>query len=234
VGARTVVLLPPSEGKASGGRGHPWAPGTGSFPDLDEARARVLAALGSASTVADDPTLPAIERYTGVLYRELDAATLTPAGKRRLARQVLIVSGLWGLVGPRDPIPTYRLKMSARLDGIGRLSSWWRPQLTEVLAPRLRGAVVWDLLPIEHAAALNWDQLAPRRRVTARFLDANGRTVSHWNKLLKGTIVRGLAETGASDPAELAGFEHPQGYRFDPVSSQLDSPMASVVLHACS
>jgi cytoplasmic iron level regulating protein YaaA (DUF328/UPF0246 family) len=192
----------------------------------------VLAALGSANTVADDPTLPAIERYVGVLYRELDAATLSPAGKRRLVRQVLIVSGLWGLVGPRDPIPAYRLKMSARLDGVGRLSTWWRPQLTEALASRVPGAVIWDLLPIEHSAAIDWDHLAPRRRVTVRFLDANGRTVSHWNKLLKGSIVRWLAETGATDPAELAGFEHPQGYRFDSVSSQLDGPLASVVLRA--
>ncbi len=227
---RTVVLLPPSEGKAQGGRGQVWTPGTGSFPELDDARNRVLAALGPTSTVADDPTLPAIERYTGVLYKELDAATLTPVGKRRLTRQVLVVSGLWGLVGPRDPIPAYRLKMSARLDGIGRLSTWWRPQLTAALAPRVRGAVVWDLLPIEHAAAIDWEQLGPRRRVTVRFLDANGRTVSHWNKLLKGSIVRWLAETGVTEPAELAGFEHPQGYRFDPVSSQLDGPVVSVVL----
>lgn len=229
---RTVVLLPPSEGKAQGGRGEPWRPGTGSFPDLDDARGRVLTALGPTSTVADDPTLAAIERYTGVLYRELDAATLTPVGKRRLARQVLIVSGLWGLVGPRDPIPAYRLKMSARLDGFGRLSTWWRPQLTAALAPRVRGAVVWDLLPIEHAAAIDWHDLAPRRRVTVRFLDADGRTVSHWNKLLKGSIVRWLAETGATDPADLAGFEHPQGYRFDPVSSQLGGTVATVVLRA--
>ena len=51
---------------------------------------------------------------------------------------------------------------------------------------------MWDLLPNEHAAAMDWAAGAPARRVTVRFLDAEGRTVSHWNKLLKGSLVRWL------------------------------------------
>jgi cytoplasmic iron level regulating protein YaaA (DUF328/UPF0246 family) len=200
--------------------------------DLDRARRQVLSALGRRHPVRSAPTAPAIERYTGVLYRELDAASLRAPARRRLAANVLTVSGLWGLVAPEDPIPAYRLKMSANVAPLGKLSTWWRPRLTAALAARADGAVVWDLLPNEHAAAVDWRSLAPRRRITATFLDGNGRTVSHWNKLLKGSIVRWLAETGATDPRALLDFEHPQGYRLDPAASQLDGPETVLVLRA--
>lgn len=230
VAVRTVVLLPPSEAKAPGGTGPPWAPGTADVVELDEARRTVLDALGDRRPDRTDPTLPAIERYTGVLYRELDAAGLATTARRRLRRRVLVVSGLWGLVAPGDPIPAYKLKMSARVEPLGKLSTWWRPQLTAALAARVKDAIVWDLLPNEHAAAVDWSALAPRRRVTVRFLDRNGRTVAHWNKLLKGSIVRWLAETGETDPLALADFDHPQGYRLDLGASQLADRSAALVL----
>jgi cytoplasmic iron level regulating protein YaaA (DUF328/UPF0246 family) len=199
------------------------------LPELDAARVEVLEALGPDHPAAIEPTMPAIERYTGVLYRELDAATLPPAARRRLDRRVLIASGLWGLSAPRDPIPHYRLKMSASVAPLGRLSTWWRPRLTEALAPRVRGAVVWDLLPNEHAAALDWRALAPKRRITVRFVDRDERTVSHWNKLLKGSLVRWQVSTdGGVD--DLEGFEHPQGYRLDPAATTVDGAHIGVVL----
>lgn len=221
--ARTLILIPPSEGKAEGGDQPPYEPGTLSVTDLDAPRAEVLAALDPDHPVHTAPTARAIDRYTGVLYQELDAGTLRGTPRKRFQRDVLIASGMWGLVAPTDPIPDYRLKMGARLDPLGKLSTWWRPHITDALADRTRGATVWDLLPNEHAAAIDWTALAPRRRITVRFLDASGRTVSHWNKLLKGSIVRWLAETGERDPRALEDFDHPQGYRLDPARSDLDS-----------
>lgn len=229
---RTVILVPPSEGKADGGDGPPWSPGRMAFPDLDEARAELLAAAPSTAVDPSGPTVPAIERYTGVLYKELDAPSLRGQARRRLDRDLVVVSGLWGLVAPRDPIPTYRLKMSASLPGTGRLSTWWRPTLTAALAPRVRGAEVWDLLPNEHAAALDWDALAPARRTTIRFLDPSGRVVAHWNKLLKGSIVRWLCESGSRTPDDLDELVHPQGYAFDPLASEVGDRRAEVVMRA--
>ncbi|MBX3314751.1 MAG: peroxide stress protein YaaA [Actinobacteria bacterium] len=228
--ARTLVLIPPSEGKASGGRGAPWRPGTMRIAELDEPRVELLAALGAGHPVHEAPTMAAIERYTGVLYKELDAGSITGTAKRRLNANVLTVSGLWGLVAPRDPIPDYRLKMSASVPPLGRLSTWWPPEITAALVERARGAVVWDLLPNEHAAAIDWTAIAPRLRVTATFLDHNGRTVSHWNKLLKGSIVRWLVESGEQDPLALADFEHPQGYALDVEASTFDLRTAELVL----
>src|SRR3954470_19811966 len=122
---RTVVLIPPSEGKALGGAGPPYEAGTLGFPALDARRARLLKALGRRHPAATEPTLPAMDRYTGVLYQALAPRQLTVAARRRLVRTPLTVSGLWGLVAPDDPIPHYKLKMSANVPPLGRLSTWW-------------------------------------------------------------------------------------------------------------
>jgi cytoplasmic iron level regulating protein YaaA (DUF328/UPF0246 family) len=240
-----LILLPPSEGKAPGGRGPAWQPGTMAV-DLDDrrlqlaeelrramtgsaaARGRLLGVKGEALAAATEanlavrtsPTTPAIERYTGVLYGELDAASLPPAARRRLLRSVLVLSGLWGLVAPGDPIPDYKLKMGATLGGAGRLASWWREPLTDALAATARGRVVWNLLPSEHDAAWRPEQVPTRAHHTVRFLerrpDGSLRAVSHWNKLLKGALVRFLLEHPQAGVEDLAGWDHPLGYRLAP------------------
>lgn len=172
--------------------------------------------------------MPAIERYTGTLYKELDAASLPAVARRRLDRSVLIVSGLWGLVAPQDPIPHYKLKMSANVAPLGKLSTWWRPQLTAALEPRVAKALVWDLLPIEHAAAISWPALAPHERATVRFVDASDKTVNHWNKLLKGSLVRWLATHPGVAVDDLASFDHPLGYQYDPALTVRDGANTAI------
>ncbi|CAM5544343.1 hypothetical protein SGLAM104S_07156 [Streptomyces glaucescens] len=118
-----LVLLPPSEGKASSGRGAPLKLESLSLPALAEARETVLGELvelcvgdedkarevlglseGLRGEVAKNVELrtagarPAGEIYTGVLYDALDLATLDPAAQRRAARSLLVFSGLWGAV----------------------------------------------------------------------------------------------------------------------------------------
>jgi cytoplasmic iron level regulating protein YaaA (DUF328/UPF0246 family) len=241
--ASPLILLPPSEGKAPGGSGAQWSPGTMAI-DLDDERALVMAALAramrgneasrsrllgvkgrtlAAATAADHDvassrTMPAIERYTGVLFDALDHTSLSAAHRRRLASSLVIVSGLWGLVAPGDPIPDYKLKMGASLPQLGKLSTWWRDAVTARLVERARDRTVWNLLPSEHAAAFR--PPADLLRFTVRFLEprADGSlvAVSHANKYLKGSLVRFLLAHPTAGPHDLGSWEHPEGYRLDP------------------
>jgi cytoplasmic iron level regulating protein YaaA (DUF328/UPF0246 family) len=242
-----LILLPPSEGKAPGGDGPPWSPGSMAV-DLDRRRIMVIGALRrvmredeasrakllgvhgkalEAATAADlalrrAPTLPAIERYTGVLYEALDAGSLTPAERRRLDGSVVIFSGLWGLVTPGDLIPDYRLKMGARLGTLGVLSAWWRADLTARLAALAAGRRVWNLLPNEHAAA--WRPPATLPQWSVRFLDRapDGSlvAVSHRNKALKGALVRFLTAHPSAGAEDLAAWDHPDGYLLQPALTE--------------
>jgi cytoplasmic iron level regulating protein YaaA (DUF328/UPF0246 family) len=250
-----LILLPPSEGKASGGTGAPWSAGAMAI-ELDRERRRVIAALAAAmrggepsrakllgvtgstlaAATADDrlvsrsPTLPAIERYTGVLYDALDHRSMTAAQWKRLDASVVIVSGLWGAVTPADPVPAYRLKMSAALPKLGKLSSFWREPLTEALTDLARGRAIWNLLPKEHDAA--W---APDRdQFVVRFLDrrTDGSlvAVSHDNKSLKGAFVRYLLAHPGARPADLVGWKHPAGYRYSARASARDGAATVVAM----
>lgn len=241
-----LILLPPSEGKAAGGSGPAWEPSTMRY-DLDDQRTRTLRALAQTAKwstprraallgvkgpsleaataanrdVADSPTMPAIERYTGVLYDELDAASWSAAQRRRAQDAVVIFSGLFGVVAPQDPIPEYKIKMGASLPRLGKLGTWWRPYLSAALAPVVAGRRVWNLLPNEHDAA--WTAPGDAELATVKFFDERPDgtlvTVSHWNKLLKGALVRLLLDAPSTAPSDLDGWDHPLGYRLEGIET---------------
>ena len=222
------ILLPHSRGTRDGGSGAPWSPGASSLPALDESRAQVVSAAG----LAEAPTKRSIDRFDGVLYRELDYPSLNDAARRRARSSVLIFNGLLGASALSDPMPDHRLGPADRQVPFGRLASWWKPRLTPALADHLKGAVVWDLLPLEHSGA--WDPTAvdSHLHITVRFISAEGATVSHWNKLLKGALVRHLVTNRLVEPEALVRFRHPAGYRLDTAASTLDGPEPYVVFRA--
>lgn len=182
----------------------------------------LVAATAANRSVASSSTLPAIDRYTGVLYDALDHRSLAISRRRRLQECVCIFSGLWGLVAPLDPIPDYKLKMGASLGSLGRLSRFWRPAVSGALAQHGAGRRVWNLLPKEHDAA--WDAPAGLEQLSVRFLerrpDGTLKAVSHWNKFLKGVLVRYLLAEPSTDAWSLENWRHPSGYQLDPALTQ--------------
>lgn len=208
-----LVLLPPSETKRDGGEdGSALDLASLSFPELTPQRGSAIAALRrlsrsvAGSTAAlrlgatqrfeiarnraltTSPVMPALERYTGVLYDGLDPGSFTPA-ERRFAREHLVIhSALFGLLRAGDPIPAYRCSHDSRLPGMS-LRRLWRDPVTASLAAR--PGLVLDLRSEPYAA------LGPARggfvvRVVAE--DAQGRrlAISHANKHAKGRFVREL------------------------------------------
>lgn len=240
-----VVLLPPSRGKEPGGTGPGWrdAP-PGRFAELDPDRRRVLRALrsaGGARGLERAPTLPAIDRYVGVLFSHLDVGTLPPAARSRLHRDVVVLSGLFGLVAPGDPIPDHRLPMGTVLPPLGRLSGWWRPRLSPVLDRRVAGAVVWDLLSGEYRVAwrcLQGTTYARRitPRVVAEVVGPAGtvvrRAVSHHAKAVRGALARQVLLGGLTD-IEAVGDLAPDtllGHELDANATTVDGPDVTIEL----
>lgn len=203
------LLLPPSETKAPGGDGPPLDLTALRFPELGDQRQELMHALGNLSqrpeearavlgiserldaereanlVLATAPTLPALLRYTGVLYDALDPATLSRRARTRAGRMVVVASALFGAVGADDRIPAYRLSGQAAVPGIGSLRRYWRPQLADALSNGLtidlRSAAYVALAPLPGALAV-------------RVVDGAGRSISHHNKAAKGRLVRCVLE----------------------------------------
>lgn len=147
-------------------------------------------------------TLPAIDRYTGVLYDALDIGSLRGASATRARARLAIGSALFGLLRADDPIPPYRLSASSKLPGRPTLGARWKPVLEPVLAEIATQDLVVDLRSGSYAALGRIDG-AVRVNVLAEHPDGHRTVVSHFNKAHKGRLARALA-AGRSDPDDAA------------------------------
>jgi cytoplasmic iron level regulating protein YaaA (DUF328/UPF0246 family) len=190
-----LVLLPPSEGKATAVRGRPVALDGLSLPGLSAAREALLDELVALCAADEDkaadvlglspglrgevarnaglraaPSMPAGRLYTGVLYDALGLATLDAAAKRRAGKSLLVFSGLWGAVRPADRIPAYRCSMAVRLPAAGGLAGYWKPHLERVLPEAAGGGLVLDLRSSAYAGAWRPQGEVAERTATVRVL----------------------------------------------------------------
>lgn len=219
-----LLLLPPSEGKTAPTAGRSVDLAALSSPGLLGMRKRVLAALVDLSArpeamavlgvgaglrpeverntrLLTEPSARAAEVYTGVLYAAAGLADLTGTARDRAAAHVRVVSALWGVVGPEDVIPAYRLSMGVDLPGVGPLARAWRAPLTEALDP-LPGLVV-DCRSAAYTAA--WRPPRGTDWVAVRVVrEANGvrAVVSHHAKHTRGVLTRHLMTRAGALPVD--------------------------------
>jgi cytoplasmic iron level regulating protein YaaA (DUF328/UPF0246 family) len=241
-----IVLLPPSETKQIGGDGAPLRLEALSSPELGPLRAELVdqlvelaadppacrRALGiSASqdaeiernaTLRSAPTLPAINRYTGVLYDALDVGSLRGASVARARGRLAVGSALFGLLRADDPVPAYRLSATSKLPGQPTLAARWRPVLEPVLAQIASRELVVDLRSGSYAAlgrlpgAVVVDVVSERE-------DGTRAVVSHFNKAHKGRLARALVTTRSEpdDAAQVATVARRAGMRVERRGNEL-------------
>lgn len=217
-----LVLLPPSETKRPGGEGAPLDLAALALPGLLSARRQVVDAVVALSAdeesaarvlklsaarrheIADNaalrtsPTMPAIDRYTGVLYDALDATSLDDAARGWAGEHVLIHSAPFGPVGAMDAIPPYRLAAGTSVPGLPSLRRVWAPAVSAaweasgtsfILDLRSEAYVALGPVPAGVDSAYV--------RIVTEGPDGTTRALNHFNKRAKGELVRALAETGA-------------------------------------
>lgn len=210
------------------------------FPELTEVRSRLLgdlealcadpaaaaAALKLGPKLAGEsalnldlrraPRLSAIDRYTGVLFDALDAATLSPASRAYAGETLLIQTAPFGPVGALDPLPNYRLSAAGRVPPVA-LKKRWAAEGSAALASRPGFAL--DLRSEAYAA------LAPLPRGSGGYLRVvsapapggtePGRALNHFNKRTKGLLTRALLEdrVALAGPAEFVEWAASRGFR---------------------
>ncbi|HEX2214918.1 MAG TPA: peroxide stress protein YaaA [Mycobacterium sp.] len=241
-----IVLLPPSETKRAGGDGPPLRLPALSSPELGPLRTALVdelvelaadrsacrRALGLSASqdgeidrnaeLRSAPTLPAIARYTGVLYDALDVETLGGAAASRARARLAVGSALFGLVRADDPIPAYRLSATSKLPDRPTLASRWRPVLEPVLAAVASSELVVDLRSGSYES-LGRLPGAVHVDVIAEHPDGRRTVVSHFNKAHKGRLARVLATTRAEpdDAAAVTAVARRAGMRVERRGSEL-------------
>lgn len=222
-----LIVLPPSETKAPGGDGPALELAELSFPGLNSVREDLLADLTSLPVedalgvlgiseklrgeaeanrgLRNAPTMPAVHRYTGVLFDALDAPSLPDSALSRLA----VGSALFGVVRALDPIPRYRLSGGTKLpaaDGSApTMKARWGRSVTDALETveglvvDLRSGAYQQLGRVDSAVTVRVESVQP---------DGSRKVVSHFNKHHKGRLARMLAlsPVEAADAAGVAAI----------------------------
>jgi len=192
-----IILIPPSEAKCIGGNLKPLETLSGSLKhvlelyggyngDLTKLYGLKEKALRSALNVnreiLNSPTMPVINRYTGVVYKGIDYDSLEDDSKKYFDQHIRIVSAAFGLIDPKANIPNYKIK----IDKCG-LDKYWRPINEKVL----RDKFCVDLLPQPQKKAVTIS-----RGIRIEFLfKRNGKYISagHQGKFIKGQFIRWAA-----------------------------------------
>ena len=248
-----LILLPPSETKHDGGNSASLDLGSLAFPALTPLRrrtinsVRALARNRGASIVAlklgpkqhaevdrnrlitASPTMPAIDRYTGVLYDALGADSLSAAERTFANAHVAIHSALLGPVAALDLIPAYRLSFDSRLPTLS-LKKHWSARVSEELSKH--GGLILDLRS-EGYAGLG---AAPDRtnslyvRVVTRDENGQKRALNHFNKQAKGLFVRAIVSSGVvlDDTVSLLDWAASEGYELSIVAGELEIVVPAV------
>ncbi len=157
---RTVVLIPESTRKAKGGQTLPKASTLAdSLPrdarrKLEVLRDQVRAA--SADSLGNpDELLPAYRRFRGNMYRAIGDEAWD---QRVPGVEVVMVSGLYGLVASRDPTVAYHVSMAEPHERFGKMNRWWRdhglPAILRDYLEAVHPELVLDILSLEYREAV--------------------------------------------------------------------------------
>lgn len=252
-----LILLPPSETKRDGGDGAPLDIARLAFSPLAPQRAALVHALRELAEDAEasvaalklgrtqlfevernrlltaSGTMPAIDRYTGVLYDALDAATLSQGARAFAHRHVVVHSALLGPVAALDEVPAYRMSHDSRLPELA-VKKHWGGHIAQQLAP-LHG-VLLDLRSEAYSAlgAVPVREGSAYLRVLSEGDDGQKRALNHFNKKAKGAFTRAVLQAGIAfatidellDWAPTAGLSL---HRFKPAAGGRPEELALVV-----
>jgi cytoplasmic iron level regulating protein YaaA (DUF328/UPF0246 family) len=227
-----LILLPPSETKRPGGAGISIDKLAIIWAALDPARDQLIAALeklcqdsekaakalklgkNSRAEVAKNlaimtsPTMPALHRYTGVLYQALDANSLSPKALKLAGERLFIQSALFGLLPALEQIPDYRFSASSKLPGINLIQVWTSAH--EAVWPRMVG-------PILDMRSSEYQMLNPipkeREQYQVEVFSEDGKMLNHFNKKSKGLFVRAALENDLTDISQVAQVGAQAGLR---------------------
>jgi hypothetical protein len=155
-----VVLLPESTRKSKGGDPHakPADDFAGALPaevrdQLYALRAEVAAKWKNEAAKAG--VMPAYLRYEGNMYRHIPREMWE---RRKPGVEVLIATGLYGLVASRDTVFAYPHSMAEPMPPFGKLNRWWRdrglPAILAAYLEAMKPKTVVDLLSLEYREAV--------------------------------------------------------------------------------
>jgi cytoplasmic iron level regulating protein YaaA (DUF328/UPF0246 family) len=166
---------------------------------------------------------PALFAYIGEAFKALNAEQLAPQELSYLSENLLILSGLYGILSTTESVEPYRLEMAQR--GVApegqSLYTFWRAPVEKYLLKELhKGEQILNLASSEYSDLLQ-DERLRARLITPQFFELKNnqlKSVSVFSKQARGTMARWCAIQNVSNPLEVSSFND-MGYQYSSENS---------------
>jgi len=178
----------------------------------------------------DQPERPAIYAYNGDVYTGFEARSIGDEAMAFAQDHLRILSGLYGLLRPLDPIRPHRLEMGTKwAPRYSKLTDFWKDKIAKALAADLEH--IGSETVVNLASNEYWAAVKPHsEKLLGRIIEVDFRKdspdgpkfISFEAKRARGMMARYICENHLTDPEMLKGFDH-DGYRFDRESSTENS-----------
>lgn len=172
------------------------------------------------------PERPAIYAYNGDVYTGFEAASLDEETIAFAQDHLRILSGLYGLLRPLDPIRPHRLEMGTKwAPRYKKLTDFWKDKIATALAADIE-QVGTDTI-VNLASNEYWAAVKPHiAKLPGRIIEVDFRKdspdgpkfISFEAKRARGMMARFICENHLTDPQMLRNFDY-DGYQFDAKNS---------------
>ena len=172
-----------------------------------------------SNSYEQDHSRPAIFAFTGDVYQGLDVDSLNKEELTYIQKELLILSGLYGMLKPLDYILPYRLEMGTKIEveDASNLYKFWRPLLTQDLQEQICDEeFVLNLASNEYSKAIDFKSLN-HEVITPHFKDFKDgklKMISFYAKKARGMMLKYCAQHNLEKAEDLKGFNS-GGYAFD-------------------
>ena len=178
----------------------------------------------------EQPERPAIYAYSGDVYTGFEAQSIGDDAMDFAQNHLRILSGLYGLLQPFDPIRPHRLEMGTKwAPRYKKLTDFWGDKIAKALKSDLDATD--DRIILNLASNEYWASVKPFiDKLDAKIVEVDFRRegpdgpqfTSFEAKRARGMMARYMCENHIADVESLKGFDS-DGYAFDAESSTEDS-----------
>ena len=178
------------------------------------------------SAFFDQPERPAIYAYNGDVYTGFEVSSLEEDTINFAQDHLRILSGLYGLLRPLDPIRPHRLEMGTKwAPRYSKLTDFWKDKIATALAADMEQTGSDTIVNL--ASNEYWASVKPHvAKLPGRVIEVDFRKdspdgpkfISFEAKRARGMMARYICENHLTDPEALKGFDY-DGYRYDAESS---------------
>ena len=161
---------------------------------------------------------PAAVTFKGAVYTGLNARSWSAEDMEFAQGHLRILSGLYGLLRPKDLMQPYRLEMGLKwpnTEAIKNLYAFWGNQLEKTISAKASGVVV-NLASHEYSKAGHLKSM-DSRVITPIFKDlvkGEYKALMAYAKEARGSMANFIIQNRITEPEEIKGFVG-MGYRWD-------------------